>query len=126
MFKKLKRLISKQDQDDSTKPMCSINFELNYDGTVNIICYWPNFNESNIDKMDIVSTEFSRLLFSLEQKSIKKDIVQTLTNLTRPNNLYDSLFVNLVLKKWVENMEKNEPESSFDGPMIRPSSVFNK
>lgn len=125
MFNKIKNIFWKN-KNNTNQTMCSINFELNYDGTINIICYWPNFNESNLEKMDIVSTQFSQLLFLFEKQSLKNDIIETLTNLTRPNNLYDSLFVNSVLKKYLEYIEKNKLTPFIDEPLIKPSSVFNK
>ncbi len=106
--------------------MCSINFELNYDGTINIICYWPNFDKNNMDKISPVSTEFSTLLHMINTGMLQNDTITTLTSLTDKSNTFDNMFIQLCLVKLLEYSENKKSDAQKYDPVVKPSSVFKQ
>jgi hypothetical protein len=124
MFKFLKKILSKR--KNSPPFMCSINFELNYDGTINIICYWPNFDKNNMDKISPVSTEFSTLLHMINTGMLQNDTITTLTSLTDKSNTFDNMFIQLCLVKLLEYSENKKSDAQKYDPVVKPSSVFKQ
>lgn len=127
MFNFLKKWFSKNNHNKKYNKniLCGITVEVNHDGTINILCSWPNFDKSNSFKLDHISTEFGTLLYFLNQGFLSKEIINTLTNLTNPENKYDTLFVDMSLAKWTDYLESNLDSPHDMEPMVRPSSVFN-
>lgn len=126
MFNLFKKIFLKQNKPiENRNFMCSINFELNHDGTINIVCYWPNFNETNTDKILPVSSEFAILLHSINKGLLKKDIVSTLTSLIDKSNNFDDIFVHNCLSQWLDYVEPPGAAIPND-PLIKPSSVFKQ
>lgn len=127
MFNFIQKILSKikSNKDEKNPFMCSINFELNYDGTINIICYWPNFNNNNMDKIAPVSLEFSTLLHMINTGMLKTEIVNTLNTLTDKSNKFDNMFINMCLLKLIEYSEKDNLITSYE-PLVKPSSVFKQ
>lgn len=107
------------------KIMCGVTIEVNIDGTVNILCSWPEFDKTNSSAIDPISTEFSTLLYFLNKGFLSKEIINTLTNLSHPDNQYDNLFVDMTLSKWTNYIESKLDIPHDMEPMVRPSSVFN-
>lgn len=126
MFNFIKKLFNKKpNKTDTTSFMCSINFELNHDGTINIICYWPNFDQNNMDKIAPVSLEFGTLLHMINNGMLKTEVINTLNSLTDKSNNFDNIFINMCLLKLIEYSEKENSTISCD-PLVKPSSVFKQ
>lgn len=123
MYKFFSKLFRKK--KTNKKIMCGINIEVNLDGTVNILCSWPDFDKTNANTIDAISTEFGTLLYFLNKGFLSKEIINTLTHLTHPNNQYDNLFVDMSLAKWTDYIESSLDVPHDMEPMVRPSSVFN-
>jgi hypothetical protein len=103
--------------------LCSLNFELNYDGTVNILCYWPNFDKLEPATIDNIASQYATMIFMMNNGLLKKDIVETLSDVMYSEEPFDAYFVHQVLSKWLEITEKTE-QNKDNKPFIRPSSVF--
>jgi hypothetical protein len=106
--------------------MCSLNFELNYDGSINIVCYWPNFNNDNLESMGIISDEYVSLLTAINSGALKHEVESTLNYLTEKGNLYDNIFINMCLVKISEYDKKNIFMTPTNIPLIKPSNVFKQ
>jgi len=103
--------------------LCSVNFELNFDNTVNIVCYWPDLDKLDEIMITNIANQYGALMFILENGSLREDIVSSLTSIADQNNVSDSFFVEKVLGAWIELKKKGLFNSSYD-PVIKPSSVF--
>lgn len=109
--------------------LCSINFELNSDGTINIVCYWPNFDDSNSFQIEPISKQFGALLHMINSGFLTQEIVSTLTNTIDKNNYYDSSFVHYSMLRWLDSLNnKEKPYQNNDDniPIIKPSNVFKQ
>jgi|LakMenEpi03Aug12_release.lakeMendotaPanAssembly.Ray.scaffolds.fasta_scaffold419764_3 hypothetical protein len=121
--------ISKETKEDNivTKIekdyLCSLSLQLNYDGTVNIICYWPNFEKLEPSSIDDIASQYATMIFMVNNGLLKKDIVETLSDVLGSDEPFDAYFVHQVLEKWLEITEKTEKVIN-SKPFIKPSSVF--
>ena len=103
--------------------LCSISLQLNYDGTVNIICYWPSFDKLEPSEIDSIASQYATMIFMTNNGLLKKDIVETLSDVLGSEDPFDAYFVHQVLAKWLEITEKTE-QTLNSKPFIKPSSVF--
>jgi hypothetical protein len=103
--------------------LCSINFELNFDNTVNIVCYWPDLDKLDETIVTNIANQYGALMFILDTGSLREDIISSLTAIADKNNVSDSFFVEKVLAAWIEIKKKGLLDNSYD-PVIKPSSVF--
>ena len=133
MFKKIiKWLFSEPDlksniQDkepsiENRKFLCSLNFELGFDGIVNITCYWPDLDKVNEESIKLIADQYAKMICLIDSGLSKKDIIDTLYDVNLSNNPYDIFFVQEVLDKWVEYYNKLQVKNS--KPLIKPSNVF--
>lgn len=133
MFNFIRRLLNnenKTEQSESqpketTKSLCSLEIEMNNDGTVNIICSWPEFTETNKKYLYNLANHYALMIDALNSGLLEKDIANTLKNYSSDNYM-DILFAQNAYYKIVElNFLKKEQEKS-DTPLIKPSQVFNR
>ena len=103
--------------------LCSLSLQLNYDGTVNIICYWPSFEKLEPSAIDSIANQYATMIFMANNGLLKKDIVETLSDVLGSEDPFDAYFVHQVLAKWLEITEKTE-QTLNSKPFIKPSSVF--
>lgn len=103
------------------KSICSINFEMNIDGTVNIICFWPEFDNTNSESIDYIAQEYSAMIHLITCGFFNEEILKTLDKLIHEDNSFDKIFVNSVLTNWIKilDFKKNNID-----PAIKPSMVF--
>lgn len=132
MFNFLKQIFSQKKEKtkidnkitDKKDYLCSLNIELNYDNSINIVCYWPNLTGLEDDTIDNVANPYGILLYMLNSGLLNQDIIKALSNF-EDNNLEDAYFVNKVLSKWLELASpKTESKKHNTDPVIKPSSVF--
>jgi len=128
MFKFLKNFYKKKQNTENANFLCSVNFQLNHDNTLNITYFWPEFNEKNVHKMEKISNEFGNLLYMINGGYMRKDCIEVLTKLLDDDkNIYDSTFVNLLLIKWLDNLSSETKNNDYyEQPLIKPSSVFKQ
>lgn len=124
MFNKIKKLtldlLAWSAPPIKRKYLCSINFEINYDESINIYCHWPTFNTKNSQHIETIAKQYGTMLFMLNYSLMKEDIVNTLIKVDDIGNEHDSKFVKVSLKKWLDLFNEN----TYNTPLIKPSSVF--
>lgn len=131
MFNFLKQIFSQEKEKTEIKNqitekkdyLCRLNIELNYDNSINIMCYWPDLIGLEDETIDNIANPYGILLHMLNNGLLNQDIIKALSNFDQ-NSLEDSYFVNRVLSKWLEiSSIKTESKHNTD-PVIKPSSVF--
>lgn len=136
MFNFIRKLLNSQNSkeqitkpetstEEITKSPCSLELEMNNDGTVNIICSWPEFTEANKKYLYNLANHYALMLDALNSGLLEKDIANTLKSYSSDNYM-DILFAQNAYYKIVElNFLRKEQEKS-DAPLIKPSQVFNR
>jgi len=125
-FNKSNKNLTENSNRKNNNFLCSINFELNYDGTINILCYWPEFNDNNVENIKIVSTDFSMLIYMINNGFLKDDIIETFQHLINQDNPFDDVFISSVLNNISEHTEKHKQILSDMDPIIKPTNVFKQ
>jgi hypothetical protein len=121
-FYKSKDNNTKQETTIETQSLCKIAFELNMDGSANIICYWPEFNDKNKNSMPTIASEYGALLYMINNGLMQNDVVDTLSDPRNIVNEYDKSFIDKVFMRW---FSYTDIASSIDSkPLIKPSLVF--
>lgn len=111
--------------NNKEKPPCSLEIEMNYDGTINIICSWPEFNEENKAHLNYLANYYAMMIDALNSGFLNKEIINTIKNYNT-NNSMDILFAQNVYYKITElNFLKKEQEKN-SSSVIKPSQVFHK
>jgi hypothetical protein len=112
------------EQDNPSAP-CSLEIQMNLDGTVNIICSWPEFDDHNKKIMSHLANNYAIMIDALNTGFLSKEIINTLKNYQTDNPM-DILFAQNVFYKIAEiNYLKNQNSSGSD-TLIKPSEVFRK
>lgn len=115
-----------QPTESSNESPCSLEIQMNIDGTVNIICSWPEFDETNKKIMTHLANHYAMMIDALNSGFLAKDIVETLKN-HQTENPMDTLFAQNVFYKIAEiNFLKNHQNNSNQDVLVKPSQVFNK
>ena len=126
MFNFFKKRKTKIQKPEMPKALSCISFEINEDGTINIVCDWPDFNDENITNLEIVAKYYSLAIHAVNAGLLEKDIISTLKQ-HDTTNPYNNLFVHNVLIELI-NVEKTIREQSpaYQKPVISPLNVFNE
>jgi hypothetical protein len=114
-----------EEQDSKTKPPCSLELEMNFDGTINIICSWPEFNEENKKSIDYLANYFALMIDAVNTGLLEQEIINTLKNYSS-NNYSDILFAQNVYYKILELNFLRKEQEKFSNPLIKPSQVFRR
>jgi len=123
MFKKIyNKFFAKK---NNKKFLCSINFDVTKNNTLNVSCFWPNFDHTNSEQIQQTSREFATLIHLLNSGFLKQDILKTLNELTDKSNVYDQMFVNSCLATWLDLIEYDKLSKDSE-PVIKPSMVFKQ
>jgi hypothetical protein len=115
----------RQNIENETKPPCSLEIEMNFDGTINIICSWPEFNDENKKSLDYLANYFSLMINAVNSGLLEKEIINTLKNYSS-NNHMDILFAQNVYYKILELNFLRKEQEKFSNPVIKPSQVFHR
>lgn len=102
---------------------CSLEVQMNIDGTINIICYWPEYSHINKDKMTETANNYALMIDAINQGYLSKDIINTIKNY-RSENSYDSLFAQNVFYKLAELNYLKQKSLDNSEPLVRPTQVF--
>ena len=125
MLNFFKKIFTSQSSDiiaQSNSVIASITIENNTDGSLNIVCDWPEFNTDNYESMNGVAKAFASSIYSINSGILAKDIIDTLKNHDKTNP-YNSVFVNNVFSELI-NMEKYSAINQSYSPLISPLEVF--
>jgi hypothetical protein len=60
-------IIIPQTKGEKKDFLCSVNFELNFDNTVNIVCYWPDLDKLDEIMITNIANQYGALMFILEK-----------------------------------------------------------
>tara|TARA_Y100000385_G_C12787827_1_gene506340 strand:- start:48 stop:434 length:387 start_codon:yes stop_codon:yes gene_type:complete len=122
-FKKKKQQKFELSEDQALSTIC---FEVNHDGTINILCDWPEFNNENAKSIDDIAKFYALGIHALNQGLFEADIIDTLKNHDQ-SNPYNHLFIHNVLIELI-NIEKaiRDNNINYKRPVISPLNVFNE
>lgn len=126
IFKRLYSFFKKTQEKSETDDLIgSITFEINKDGTINIICNWPDYNEYNIDQIPGIARYYALSIVAINSGFLEKDIIDTLKK-CNTDNPYDNLFTHNVLTELI-HIEKNKRDNdpSLKRPIISPLEAFS-
>jgi len=128
MYKFLQNLFGHFSQQNNKKTnkniACSLNIQMNIDGTINIICYWPEFNENNKDQILSLSNNYALMLDAINEGLLESEIISTIKNY-KSYKSYDILFAQNVYYKLTElSYLKQKSNTEKNMPVVRPSQVF--
>jgi len=118
---KTKPVLPKQNETS-----CSLEIQMNNDGTLNILCSWPEFNENNKDKMIAVANNYALMIDAINKGYLSTEIISTIKNY-KSHDAYDSLFAQNVFYKITELnylKEKNLSNKINNQPLVRPLTAF--
>jgi hypothetical protein len=134
MFKFIQKLLNTDHPKNESPPVkqdfnkhapCSLELEMNKDGTINIICSWPKFTEDNKKYLINLANHYALMIEALNAGFLEKEIVNTVKNYSSDNYM-DTLFAQNVYYKLIElNFLRTEQEK-INNPLIKPSQVFNR
>ena len=126
MFKYLSKIFSSQTKTpiEHTEDLSSITIEINNDGTLNIVCYWPDYDENNSSAINGAAKFYALAIHALNSGMLEYDMIDTLKQYD-PSNPFNSLFSHSVLVELI-NLEKIRKNKNMDTdkPVISPLDVF--
>lgn len=126
IFKRLYSFFKKDQEKSETDDLIgSITFEINKDGTINIICNWPDFNDDNTNQISGISRYYALSILAINSGFLEKDILDTLKK-CNTDNPYDNLFTHNVLAELI-HIEKNKRDNDpgLKKPIISPLEAFS-
>lgn len=127
-FAKNNKFNKKENEAESSKNLavCKLSFDINKDGTIDIVCHWPEFNDSNIASITNIAYFYALAIHALSSGFLEKEILKTLQS-TADHNEYDTLFVqNVIFKMYeIEKSQKYQYNVKLsDEPLVSPLDVF--
>lgn len=96
---------------------------MNNDGTINIICSWPEFDVTNKEKMLTMANNYALMIDAINAGYLSKEIINTI-KLHKSDNAYDALFTQNVFYKLAELEYLKYKTSEDNYPVIRPLQAF--
>lgn len=130
MYKFLQSLFGNFSQKDNQNKnknkniSCSLDIQMNVDGSINIVCYWPEFNENNKDQIISLANNYALMLDAINDGLLRPEIISTIKNY-KSYKSYDILFSQNVYFKLMElSYLKQKSSIEQNMPVIRPSQVF--
>lgn len=110
---------------ESLEYLCKLDFGINKDGTIDIVCHWPQFTEKTTSTIMNIAYFYALAIHAINNGLLEKEILDTLQKNAKFDE-YDTLFVHNVLYKLYE-LEKKQKYQSGDiskQPFIYPLDVF--
>jgi len=101
--------------------IASIKVEANNDGTINIVCDWPDFSEKNHKSIQVMAKFFALAIDAINSGILEQEIIATLNNHDK-SNPYDTLFVHNTLVELIY-LAKSKT-TTLNSPIISPLDVF--
>lgn len=114
----------KDTKNKQAEYLCALEIQMNSDGTINIECSWPEFNESNKNSIQNIANNYALIIDAMNQGFLSKDIVNTIKNY-KSSNPFDILFAQNVFYKIAElNYLKMKNNDYNNGPVVKPSQAL--
>lgn len=109
---------------NNSQTICSLVVEVNTDGSINILCDWPEFNVNNAKSIRNISYYYATAIHALNNGLLESDIIGTLNNYDKSNE-FNGLFVHNTLVELI-NIEKQirKNNTDFTKPVVSPLNVF--
>jgi len=113
-----------QEELPEQQKLASLTVEVNTDGTMNILCDWPDFNEDNVESIKNVAHYYALSIHALCNGYLETDIIDTLKCYDK-DNVFNALFAHTTLVELV-NAEKLSKwkNTNTDSPIVSPLNVF--
>lgn len=119
---------TKQQKIDTNKDqekVCALIFQVNKEGSINIICEWPDFDINNSSTIRDIAFNYANLINALSSGLLEKDILNTMKNCDQ-SNPFNNLFYRNVLVE-ILNIQKEQNFSYLKKlPLVSPISVFKE
>lgn len=126
MFNFIKKIFTKSTEEtlEATERLSSLSIQVNKDGTINIACDWPEFDNNNAKAISGSARFYALAIHALNEGLLEKDIIDTLKNYDT-SNPFNSLFIHNTLVELI-NLEKskNNKNPLLNKPIISPLDVF--
>lgn len=103
--------------------LCALEIQMNMDGTINIECSWPEFDEENKNSLQNIANNYALVIDAINEGFLSKDIVNTIKNY-KSDNAFDVLFAQNVFYKIAELNYLKIKNSDNNGPVVKPSQAF--
>jgi len=125
IFKKLYKYFNKKPPEivQDNPIMSSLSIGINKDGTINIVCDWPEFNDDNAKTIDPIARFYALTIYSLNEGLLENDIMDTLKK-HEVSNPYNTLFVHNTLLELIRLQKLKKNYKSSNHPIISPLEVF--
>lgn len=126
----LEKLFSIFNKKKPPKPeqsyVSKLEFGINLDGTIDIICHWPEFNDNNSKSLLNIAYFYGMAIHAINNGLLHKEIIETMRQ-TAQLNEFDNLFVHNVLYKLYELEKSQQFQRNINlanEPLVAPLSVF--
>ena len=114
-----------EETEETSEALSSLTFEIMKDGTINILCEWPDFDDKNSRHIQNIAKYYAMCVYGLNSGMLEKDILDTLKNHDESNS-FNKLFVHNVLIELITLQKMtNKNNVDLDRPIISPLEVFN-
>jgi len=121
-----KKHSNKTDTSTDDDTICTIEIQMNNDGTINIICGWPDFNEETKTEIPQVAYNYALIIDALANGMLSSEIYNTLKNHVE-HEPFDILFVQNVIYKLAEiRYLKQKNSKKHNEPAVKPTEVFKQ
>ena len=126
MFNFIKKIFTKAKKTEETaEKLSSLSIQINKDGTINIVCDWPEFDENNSQTIVSSARFYALAIQAVNEGLLEKDIIDTLKNYHDTSNPFNSLFVHNTLVELINLAKsKNNKNPLLNKPIISPLDVF--
>tara|TARA_B100001778_G_scaffold247838_1_gene208039 strand:+ start:5472 stop:5873 length:402 start_codon:yes stop_codon:yes gene_type:complete len=122
IFSLFKSTTIEEEPSPVVQKLASLTIEVNPDGTMNILCDWPDFNENNAESIKNISNYYALAIHALCNGYLEEDIMDTLKCYDK-DNVFNALFAHNTLIE-IGNVKKLSEWKNTDKPIISPLEVF--
>jgi len=125
MFNFIKSIFQSKETEEVQAKLASLTIEVNTDGSMNILCDWPDFHADNSESLKNVSHYYALTIHAVCSGYLKDDIIDTLKCYDK-ENVFNALFAHntIIELNNVEKLSKWKKEDD-NKPIISPLDVFN-
>lgn len=121
----LSQTINKSSETSTNDSICSLEIQMNSDGTINIVCGWPDFHDENKTKIPTIAQQYALIIDAMNSGMLSKEILNTIKYYNSHNTM-DILFAQNVIFKLTELSFLKKQHQSISEPVIRPTDVFRQ
>lgn len=122
IFKRKKDLTT----SDKHPYVSKLEFGIKTDGTIDIVCHWPEFDDTNEKAILNIAYFYALAIHAIDSGLLHKEIIETMRQSAKLNE-FDTLFVHNVLYKLYELEKSQQYQKNINlahEPLIQPLDVF--